>query len=237
MEQDKEVQELLEKNTTTAIVSALLEELEGVVTFEEEKHRYFVKDGQGNPLILPSVTQIISPYAPDLTKIPSEILQQKQQIGVAVHKRAEGEEVSPFEQLEGEVNPALQGYCDAIDKYMKDYEGNPRGVYHKEVRLFNPILMYAGATDCLEIIDDTITIVDYKTVAKINRKNILLQLVGYYLALVAMGVDKIMAISKTARIVQLKPDGEYQIHKVTITDDAINVFTALVQLHYYFKEE
>ena len=173
------VEELLEKNRPSDIVSALLGELNDTVAFEEEGHKYSVKDEQGNSRILPSVTQILSPYAPDLSSIPADILRNKQQIGLAVHRRAEnaesgeGDVLSPFEELEveleNEVNPALEGYCQAIDSYMADYESNPSVEYIKEVRLFNPHLMYAGAADCLSITDKTATLVDYKTVA--DRKS------------------------------------------------------------------
>ena len=131
----------------------------------------------------------------------------------------------------------MKGYCDAIDNYQADYESNERGIYLREMRVFHPQLQYSGTLDCLEVIDGVATIKDYKTVTKVDRKGIAVQMAGYYLALKAMGLEEIVKVSDTAKIVQLLPTGKYNVLQVKVSGDSSNVFTALTNLYNYFKED
>ena len=222
------------------IIRMKFEEIASSLEFNEEKHKYTVKDEAGTRYILPSVTEIKAPYDPDFTIIPREILERKTSIGVHVHKKAEAEHkedanINPFAEI-GEIqDKEIAGYSKAMDNYMKDYESNDRGIYLKEVKLFNPLHMYAGTADCIEIIDGRLTIIDYKTVAKLDIKRITLQLTGYYLALLAQGVGDIVELPPEAIIVQLKGDGTYKTVKTAITQLEVGAFVGLVQLYNYFK--
>lgn len=220
--------------TQEGIVKAKFEEMEKQIEFNEKKHTYTVLEG-GNKFIVPSVTQIKSPYDPDFTAIPHDILQRKTAIGQHVHKRAEGEGVNPFAEL-GEIqDEELKGYCDAMDKYLLERESNPKALYFKEVTLYNPIQKYAGRADCVEVLEGEMTIVDYKTTATVDVKRIAIQLTGYYLALLTQGFDDVVKMNTRARIIQLKKDGAYKEYHVTVSPQTIDVFGALVGLHAYFR--
>lgn len=222
------------------IIKLKFEEMTKPLEFDEEKHKYTVTDEEGTRFVLPSVTEIKAPYDPDFTAIPRDILDRKTSIGVHVHKKAEAEHkeeanTNPFAEI-GEIqDKEIAGYSKAMDNYMKDHENNEDGIYLKEVRLFNPLHMYAGTADCIEIVNGKLTIVDYKTVANLDIKRITLQLTGYYLALLAQGVGDIVEMPPEALIVQLKGDGTYKTVKAVITQVEVGAFVGLVQLYNYFK--
>ena len=225
--------------TTKELLIGKFDEISKGVDFDEEKHQYKVSLVEGGAkMLVPSVTQLKAPYGQDFTAIPVDVLNNKIEIGNAVHKQAEGavkESSNPFAALEDMENVELSGYKKAMENYQKDYESNKNALYLREFPIYNPHLLYAGTPDCLRILDGKLTIRDYKTAASIDQKSIKIQLVGYYLALLSLGVDDYVEVSDEAQIIQIKKDGTYRVIDVTLTETDAKVFMALTQLYRFFK--
>ena len=91
-----DIQFLKENNSTEDLIKEIFKEVNSLIKFDTKKHQYSVQDVDGNYFRIPSVTQIKAPYDPDFSTIPKDILERKVEIGIHVHKRAEGKDLNPF---------------------------------------------------------------------------------------------------------------------------------------------
>ncbi len=149
--------------------------------FSPEKHEYTL-DG----IIIPSVTQVISPLS-DYSRVNPDLLERARLYGNAVHEMVRLWLANNLDEdsLDEQLKPALESlqawyyngqFASAIDEH---------GIIC-EVPKYHSALQYAGTPD---IIIDSVAIIDVKT-RQCNRTTDTLQLAGYEQLHIANGGDK-----------------------------------------------
>ena len=144
--------------------------------------------------------------------------------GTAVHQAIETYVEYGFEDVPYDI----EGYFDA---FMKWYAAHEMNVLCIEQMVFHPILRYAGTIDMLAVIDGVITLVDFKTSAKVQKELCAIQLEAYDRALASLGqsVDKRV-------IVHLQKNG--RVDEIPFAKDSKcwSVFSALLTIHNYAEQ-
>ena len=107
------------------------------LTFDEEKH-LFTANGE----VIPSVTTVLKRMGmtPDWSKISD--IEWYAQRGTYIHKATELWENGTLD--EDSLDPAISGYVDAYKACRRDF---PVKVIGQEVRLWHPVLKFAGIID------------------------------------------------------------------------------------------
>jgi hypothetical protein len=107
------------------------------LTFDEEKH-LFTANGE----VIPSVTTVLKRMGmtPDWSKISD--IEWYAQRGTYIHKATELWENGVLD--EDTLDPAIAGYVDAYKACRRDF---PVMVMAQEVRLWHPVLKFAGIID------------------------------------------------------------------------------------------
>ncbi len=179
------------------------------LTFDEGAHEYKFKG-----VIVPSVTQILQPLN-DFSGIPPAILENKRQIGVAVHKACELYDDDDLD--EESLTPIVADYFAAWKRFKTE---NEVVVEMSEQRIFHALHRYAGTLDRVLTLNGVRCVLDLKTSATLNPA-VGLQLAAYDMAL---GVEKLKRFA-----LQLKPNGLYKLQEYKDPKD-YQVFTALLTL-------
>lgn len=187
--------------------------------FKEETHQYFHKG-----LEVPSVTQIISASNQGaLDNIPTSILDNASERGIAVHQAIEFYNKYKF----ANINEEYKGYFEAYKKWLRE-NSFPFIEIKSEVQVYHKVLNYAGTIDML--ITDTKeekTIVDIKTTNELNMKYVSLQLSAYKEALASQKIK----IEKMY-VLWLKKEGTYEYIEVP---DKKNIFMYSLLLYNFWK--
>lgn len=189
--------------------------------FKEETHQYFYKG-----LEVPSVTQIISASnSGALQNIPTSILDNASERGVAVHQAIEFYNKYKFANISKEY----EEYFEAYKKWYKA-EGFSFIEVKSELKVYHKVFNYAGTIDML--ITDTKEeniLVDIKTTNELNMKYVSLQLSAYKDALLNQGIKV-----KEMYVLWLKKDGTYEYKEVL---DRKNIFMYSLLLYNFWKGE
>jgi hypothetical protein len=175
--------------------------------FDEGTHRYWL---DGRPV--PSVTQVLAPSRADLLAIPSDILERKRALGVAVHRATElidlGEELDP-----DSLDETWLPYIAAWRKFRAEVDFQ---ITHVERKVWHRQMRYAGTLDRFGILEKRWpTVIDVKCSAQLHPSY------GPQLAAYARGhahieePDREMEVRYRRFVVQLKPDGTYRMPEYT----------------------
>jgi len=189
--------------------------------FKEEKHQYFYKG-----LEVPSVTQIISASnSGALQNIPSSILDNASERGVAVHQAIEFYNKYKFANISKEY----EGYFEAYRKWYRK-EGFSFIEIKSELKVYHKVFNYAGTIDMLITnTKEEHILVDIKTTNELNMKYVSLQLSAYKDALLNQGINV-----KSMYVLWLKKDGTYEYIEVL---DKKNIFMYSLLLYNFWKGE
>lgn len=136
-------------------------------TFDHDKHEY-----RANGVILPSVTQIIGRLHNSYQNVPAHILQNKAEIGTAVHRAIELYESGWLD--EDTLDPDVVGYFEAYKKARND--GALPEPLACETRFWNVNYGYAGTID--QVYQRWLN--DIKICLKPNENKDRMQLTGYW---------------------------------------------------------
>lgn len=149
-----------------------------MLTFDEESRIYRFNGEQ-----IPSVTQIMSPLSSKAyDSIPEPILKKAAERGTAVHEAIEDFVNYGVEDIDPEYKAYLDGFVEWFGE-NKPEDCTP------EIRIYHPILKYAGTCDLLCRIDGKLTLIDHKTTSKVQNKLCCVQLEAYAQALKAHGIE------------------------------------------------
>jgi len=195
-------------------------ENDGLV-FDEAHHIYTL-----NGIVLPSVTQIMTPLREsNYGGIPEYVLQRAADRGTAVHQAID----IYLDYGVIDIDPRYSEYVDAFLKWMG--EVNPT-IIATEQAIYHPSMMYCGTADCVCEIGGKTVLIDYKTTSTVHDKLVRVQLQAYESALVEHGIK-----IEEKRILQLKSGGEYAEYIYPAMDtEAWRVFTALKTVHDYINK-
>lgn len=185
--------------------------------FDEASHTYTL-----GGVVIPSVTQVLKPIAPDFSMVPPAVLERKRALGVAVHLACELEDDGDL----GECDDVLTPYVDGWRKFKEDTGAL---ILMNERRLFHPALRYAGTLDRLVTMRGDVWMLDIKTSADPAPS---------YGAQTAAYVELIRAMEGDARgpirrgTVHLREDGTYRLHEFKNPND-LPAFMACLSLHHW----
>ena len=201
----------------------LQSELDPNLTFDPEKHHYFY---QG--LRVPNVTSLLKDYGLiDFTGVPEDRLEYKSALGSAVHYAAFLFDQGNLdeESLHPDIVPYFQGY-----KKFREITGfEPR---YSELKLYSKKWRFAGTLDLQGPFEwkeqEVESIIDIKCSWELYPSNGP-QIAAYKLAFEEM----FRSIKIKARFVlQLKPNGNYEVDLCKDADDQTTFLSAL-HLHHW----
>lgn len=183
--------------------------------FDEADHVYSV-----GGVVLPSVTQLLKPIAPDFSMVPPDVLERKRALGVAVHLACELLDNGELDDLDEVLVP----YVDAWQLFKQQTGAL---ILLNEQRLHHPALMYAGTLDRLASLLGGVWMLDIKTAAE-PAPVYGPQLAGYTELLRAN--DKALREPIRRGTVHLRPDGTYRLHEYKQPND-LAAFMACLSLN------
>lgn len=210
----------------------------GVLYFEDEAHKY-TKNG----VQLPSVTTIIK-HAPEIfgfgypDTIPEFVLRRAGARGTHVHTYAEHvvdgtlpndfDKVLPF----GRTQIDVTGYCDAIDKFLADYEvvalsQEDMFAYTNDSGKHDSEHLYAGTVDFIGYVNDELCVLDWKTQKEATPLKWAIQLCAYS----RMIHQQTKVLCPTGYIVHVNNDGEYFLWKFDMSMTPL--WNLLVDYYHY----
>jgi hypothetical protein len=184
-------------------------------TFDPRRHLYLV---EGRPV--PSVTQVLHSAAlsADYAAVEPEVLERKRIIGEYVHKATQYLDEGTLD-LES-VDPQVQPYLAAYEKFIKDSDFRPRLIEHRLVGNINGMLC-GGTVDREGMMAGKRWIIDLKCIERLYP-SFGLQTAGYELLLPKPITPPFRYIRA---VLQLKPNGSYKL--TTYADPAdFDVFRA-----------
>lgn len=192
-----------------------------IFSFDAESHTYTLGD-----FVLPSVTQVMKPIAPDFSMVPAAVLEHKRQLGTAVHLVCELDDLGELD--EQETDPQLLDYLAGWRKFLRD---TGACVVENERQFFHPQLLYAGTLDRTLSVGTESWIVDIKTVAPTPNPAFGVQTAGYDLLRQAHGA----APADKRASVHLLADGSYRMKTYKNPNDHA-CFRALLSVAHWKKE-
>lgn len=185
------------------------------LTFDEATHTYRLLGA-----VVPSVTQILRPLV-DLSGIPSHVLEAKRQLGQDVHYACQLLDENDLD--EDSVEQRIEPYLQAYRKFKADTGAI---VLQNEMRVAEPLLMFAGTLDRVMQINGAAWLVDLKTCIS-TPMSVGPQTAGYMRALGDTGVTHRGAL-------RLRADGSYRLDSLTSPNDWSAFMACLTLLR--FKE-
>lgn len=198
-----------------------------MLTFDKERHEYRW-DGQ----IVPSVSEILRPVV-DYSRVPTDVLERKRQIGVAVHEAIALDLEGDLDE-ESLADPGAQWWVPYFMGFRKFRRENPITVLRFEQPVYHK-LGYAGTPDLVAIIAvrkrEQPAVIDHKTPLTLHSATAL-QLAAYKWALVEEGV---MQQTSPRLALRLAKDGTYELKEYHDYGRDLSVFQSLLNV-YYWKE-
>jgi hypothetical protein len=175
---------------------------------------------------LPRVTAILTDVGlyPDLSHIPPQTLRLAQARGTAVHAAIEA--LTYVYDHDGLHDPELAAYLSAYQKFLHESHYQPA---RAEILVTHAAWRYRGHLDSVGLMGTTRLVVDVKTG--------MLGPVDYQLAayLEAWNAEHPTEPATGAVAIQLKDDGTYRLHEVSLPR-AVSVWQAAVVLYYAKRE-
>lgn len=207
---------------------------------EKEHTKYFDKDGNQ----VPSCTTVLgvlsaeelmhwSNYLGLKGQKYKEVLDGYARIGTLVHAYIEDYLVTlPDEEFNEKFDAcsalevvkaknAFNGFIDWIER--QDFE-----LMHSEVQCVSEELKFGGTVDCVALLDDMLTIIDFKTSKNFNIKHFL-QLSGYVQLLKEKGIE-----IEQVMILRLGRDDssfETKVMKTSELEPYFNLFKLCIQVY------
>lgn len=183
------------------------------IVYIPETHEYFIDDKK-----YLSVTEILGLEGiTDYSAIPSKILTPAQKLGDAVHKACELYNKGTLDM--DSVDKPVIPYLNAFIKFMGDYQIEILGI---EEIIYSIKRRFAGRLDLRGKIDKKLAVVDIKTSTVVD-KSCGVQLGGY-----KVGLEEMYGLKIPLKwVLQLKPDGTYQVHPFNSLSDEMVFLGAL----------
>lgn len=190
--------------------------------FEEEKHLYFVNDFE-----IPSVSALMQPLSSSVyTKVDPLVLNRAAQRGRAVHKSIEQFLLHGVDEDDGEHHA---GYFDAFKNWFNSVDILLVGI---ECRTYHKVLRYGGTIDLICTLNDTLTVIDFKTSAKIEDKLVRVQMEAYTRAFDSHGIK----FGKKL-VIHLKQSGSYSVMELPLVDmESWEVMGGLLKINSYLNK-
>ncbi|MDL2293186.1 hypothetical protein LJC60_00985 [Ruminococcaceae bacterium OttesenSCG-928-D13] len=189
------------------------------LTFEEERHLYWV---DGRPIH--SVSHYLKPISGQVYQsIDKDVLDAAAHRGTAVHFAIELYNAFGVVEVSDECRPYLDAYLAWHSK------NHPENIF-EERRVYHPTYWYAGTSDQISTIGDSLWIVDYKAVAQLHPFLVGPQLAAYAKAWQAHGVQ----IEHVASL-HLQKNGNYSFKEYPIQEN-FNVFLECLSVQSHIDE-
>lgn len=183
----------------------------GKIYFEEKNHVYRLKNTQ-----LFSVTQLMKPLnQKTYGEISDSILKTAANRGSNVHYAIEMFNEYGAKECRNDNKP----YFDAYLKFAEEHQVKSIA---SEIKIFHKKLLYAGTIDTISIIDNKVTLMDYKTTVSLHKKLVAVQLAAYLDSLNSYG----LTVEQVA-VLQLKKDGTYDYQ---IVEPDLKTFYACMRI-------
>lgn len=174
------------------------------LVFVPQNHTYWVDDVE-----VPSVTTVMkrSDVYSDYSMVPPHILERAASIGITTHKAVENW-INKGTLLTTDDESA-NVYLDGFVLFLRENDFEP---LYAEIKLYDPVLWYAGTIDLVCRVNGTLYICDIKTTNKLNKEAIELQLAAY---LNLIGISSRNDRISDRAVIWLKKDGTYKFHRAT----------------------
>lgn len=192
----------------------------GTLTFDAATHTYYL-DGA----ILPGVTSVLkNARLIDYSFIQQDVLQRAAHRGTAVHLALQYLDEGTLDRAS--IDPELSGYLDAYERFLEESRFQPAHIEH---RVFHGVYRYAGTLDRTGLLNDTLTILDFKTG---------LVLPGHALQLAAYANCLVMPRRFRRIALQLNGDGSYRVHEFPIGQfqHDINLFLSALACQQFIQQ-
>ncbi len=146
--------------------------------FEENGHLYLLNGAE-----IPSVSTIMRPLSQsEYGGIDKATLETAARRGTSVHNSIEIFLKYGIYDFDPEFKGYTDGFVEFFGKYCPEVVGS-------ELRVYHPVLRYAGTVDMLAYIDGKLSLIDFKTTYKLIMSNCRVQLEAYVQALRAHGIN------------------------------------------------
>lgn len=187
-----------------------------LLTFDAERHEYRFLGA-----VVPGVTQVLQPLV-DFSRVSRDVLEAKRDLGSRVHYACQLADENDLDEdsVEADVEP----YLAAWRLFLRE---SGAVVVQNEMRVFDPMLQFAGTLDNVLLLDGKRWLVDKKTSISVPLA------AGPQTAAYARALGDLSVTHRAA--VRLRPDGTYRFDALTDPDDW-SAFMACLTLH-RFKEK
>jgi len=190
------------------------------LTFTEKDHQYLLDGVQ-----IPSVTTLMEPLSgAEYRTINKAVLDKAAKRGTSVHN-------SIKDYLRYGVNTCDDEFRGYMDGFVAWYEYYKPTILATEMRMYHKVLRYAGTLDLLCLIDNEVTLIDYKTTNKVMDKLLRVQLEGYSQGLSSWGITV-----ERKHALHLSGNGQWQFPEYKAKDaEALRIFMALKYVYDYAR--
>lgn len=178
-----------------------------MIEYNDERHEYKI-DG----VIVPSVTQVIAPLAPDFSFVDAEVMERASAFGRAVHAACEQDDDGELDEAALDENLALP--LSAWRDCKRDLKIK---IVASEELVYARAHGVAGRLDRRVYIDGNPAIIDIKTCTTLHQV-VGVQLSGYEFCARSMGYYSIKTPVIRAAV-QVKTDGKYTLKIYPDMDD------------------
>lgn len=172
------------------------------LTFEEEKHQYFLDDS-----LIPSVSEILKPIHERIYgKINPKVLKKAAERGTKIHRAIEFMSKYDLKKFDEEIS----SYLEAYKKFRSDYP--TWELLNSEYRTYHKSLLYGMTIDELYKTEKGIVLLDIKTTNETYLNSWSVQLSAY-----KAGYESQHEKVIKTYILKLDKDGEYQLFELDVT--------------------
>lgn len=194
------------------------------LVFNEDRHEYMV-DG----VVVPSVTQIIRFLSFDTAATASPAMRDAAaERGSRVHAACTAFD---FDGENAEIDGDIAGYIRAYASFLRDYSVKHWLLFETPMSAVIGEMAFAGTIDRLGSIDNTPTLVDIKTGARMHMPRHRAQLAGYRYLMRENGY-----VVESSAVLHLRRDGTYGYHAAPPDDpEAMSAFIACWKIHKYLE--
>ena len=161
----------------------------------------------------PSVTEVLSITGlTDFSGIREDVLEKARVRGHDVHDWLHGVDMKVLEGLT--PDPRIAGYVDGYNRFRDEKKFEVIGV---EQIVRNDTYMYTGTLDRTGLMDGERWLLDIKCVHSVQKES----------ALQTAGYEAALKDHYKRAVLQLKPNGKYQLHPYTSRNDLHDFLSAL----------
>ena len=188
--------------------------------FIDETHTYKL-----NGIAIPSVSEIISPLSnKKYDGISEKTLERAARKGTSVHNSIEN-------FIKFEIDDVPEEHRGYFEGFLDWWEEKKPVVIGSEIKIYHKLLRYGGTIDLLCLIDDAVTLVDYKSTAVVSDMTCGVQLEGYRQALASHGIK-----IDRKEILHLKKDRKHKEIEYPVLDaERWKVFGSLKCVYDYIE--